>query len=67
MAGERALVLSESADLYLDLSHGLSALPAPKALSSADLASYEDTIRKLVMPFEEKGQDMRAKAFQIAH
>jgi TolA-binding protein len=62
----RAEVLNEIAGTYLDLSRGLAALPAPKDLSPSDLQSYEDTIRKLTMPFEEKGQDMRAKAFEIA-
>lgn len=62
----RAEVLNEVAGVYLDLARGLAALPAPKDLSSADLAAYEETIRKINMPFEEKGQDMRAKAFEIA-
>jgi|GEM_PF-1101778 len=62
----RAEVLSEIAGLYLDLSRGLEALPPPKDLSSSDLTAYEDTIRKLTVPFEEKGQDMRHKAFEIA-
>ena len=62
----RAEVVSETAALYMDLSRGLSAIPAPKNLSTSDLTAYEDTIRKLTVPFEEKGQDMRGKAFEIA-
>lgn len=62
----RALVLSEIAGLYLDLSKGIQTLPSPKNLAEADLQAYEDTVHKLVIPFEEKGQDMRSKAFEIA-
>ncbi|MDR3607393.1 MAG: tetratricopeptide repeat protein [Oligoflexia bacterium] len=62
----RSAVLNETASLYLDLAHGLEALPAPKGMNPAEQHSYEDTIRKLTVPFEEKGQDIRAKAFSIA-
>ncbi len=62
----RATVLSEVAGLYVDLARGLTELKAPKGLEGAELASYEDTIRKLVLPFEEKGQEIRAKAFEMA-
>jgi hypothetical protein len=59
-------VLNETASLYLDLAQGLEALPAPKGMSSAEAGSYSDTIRRLSVPFEEKGQDIRSKAFEIA-
>ncbi len=62
----RASVLNEVAGVYLDFARGLAGLPAPKDLSSSDLASYEETVRKLTLPFEEKGQDMRLKSFEIA-
>jgi hypothetical protein len=62
----RALALSETAGLYLDLSKGVRDLPPPKGLSPDDQQAYEQTISKLVIPFEEKGQEMRAKAFEIA-
>lgn len=62
----RAEVLNETAGIYLDLARGLAALPAPKDLTDSDRQAYEETIRKLTMPFEEKGQDMRGKAFEIA-
>lgn len=62
----RAEVLNEMAAVYLDLARGLSALPPPKGLTPADQQAYDETIRKITMPFEEKGQDMRAKAFEIA-
>jgi tetratricopeptide (TPR) repeat protein len=62
----RAEILNETASLYLDLSQGLEALPAPKGMSQDEAASYSETIRHLSVPFEEKGQDIRAKAFEIA-
>jgi hypothetical protein len=62
----KAEVLNEVGGLYLDLSHGLSAIPAPKNMTASDLTTYEDTIRKLTVPFEDKGTDMRSKAFEIA-
>jgi tetratricopeptide (TPR) repeat protein len=62
----RAEVLNETASLYIDLARGLTTISPPKGMNPAELASYEDTIRKLVMPFEEKGQEMRGKAFEIA-
>lgn len=62
----RAATLSEIAELYLDLSKGLQNLPAPKSLADAEKAAYEETVRKLVIPFEEKGQEMRNKSFEIA-
>ncbi|MGK5084940.1 tetratricopeptide repeat protein [Bdellovibrionota bacterium FG-1] len=61
----RAEVLNEIAGTYLDLSQNLAALPAPKGLNAAETQAYEDTLRRLILPFEEKGQDMRAKAFEI--
>ena len=62
----RAETLNVLASTYQDLADGLSALPAPKDLSESDLASYQNTIQKLVVPFEEKGQDIRSKAFDVA-
>ena len=62
----RASVMSELASLYIDLARGLESLPPPKGLNEAETAAYQDTIRKLTLPFEEKGQDVRAKAFEIA-
>ena len=62
----RAEVLNETASLYIDLARGLGTISPPKGLNPAEMASYEETIRKLVMPFEEKGQEMRGKAFEIA-
>jgi hypothetical protein len=41
-------------------------MTAPDGLSGDDLAAYQEMIRKLVFPFEEKGQTIRRKAFEIA-
>lgn len=62
----RASLLSEIAQVYFDLSKGLSALPLPKDLAASEQASYEETLKRLTLPFEEKGHEIRAKAFEIA-
>ena len=62
----RAELLNEVAQLYLDFSKDLAKLPPPKNMPAEDIALYEDTVRKLVLPFEEKGQDLRRKAFELA-
>jgi outer membrane protein assembly factor BamD (BamD/ComL family) len=62
----KALTLNEVADSYIDLASGLQKIPAPKDLSAEDLAAYEDMIRKIVVPFEEKGNEIRTKAFELA-
>jgi TolA-binding protein len=62
----RALVLNETASLYVDLSRDLRDLAPPKDLPAEELAAYDDMIRKLVLPFEEKGQELRGKAFELA-
>ena len=62
----RATVLNELASVYVGLSKDIAALPAPKDLNADEAAAYEASIRKIVIPFEEKGQDMRLKAFEIA-
>jgi hypothetical protein len=62
----RAGVLNEIATAYIDLARGLDSVPPPKGLSDAETQSYQDTVRRLTLPFEEKGQEMRGKAFEIA-
>ena len=62
----RADLLNEIAQLYLDFSKDLSKIPPPKNLPPEEVALYEDTVRKLVLPFDEKGQDLRRKAFELA-
>jgi outer membrane protein assembly factor BamD (BamD/ComL family) len=57
----RAELLNETAALYLDLAHGLTAL-APAG--SADPVAAQ--LRELVVPFEEKGEELRGKAFEAA-
>lgn len=62
----RVLVLNEIASLYSDFSQALYDVPTPEGLPEKELAEYQETIRKLAMPFEEKGQEIRSKAFEIA-
>jgi TolA-binding protein len=62
----RAETLNQLASVYQDLAKGLADLPAPKGLSDAEVAAYQDTIRKLTLPFEEKANDIRTKAFDMA-
>lgn len=62
----RAGIMNEVASSYLGFARELGKLPPPTELSDTELVAYEDTIRKLVIPFEEKGQELRAKAFEIA-
>ncbi|MCM2322931.1 MAG: hypothetical protein NDJ90_06680, partial [Oligoflexia bacterium] len=62
----RAEALNELAETYLDLARGLMTIKPPKGLNEAELQAYQDVVKKLVLPFEEKGQEMRAKAFEIA-
>lgn len=62
----RAETLNQIASAYLDFARGLTDLKTPKDLNEAEVASYQETVRKLALPFEEKGQEMRFKAFEIA-
>ncbi len=62
----RARVMLEIAQLYIDFSKSLSQLAPPKGLPENEAASYQETIQKLVLPFEEKGQELRSKSFEIA-
>jgi tetratricopeptide (TPR) repeat protein len=62
----RARGLSEMATGYIHFAKQLRELPAPKGLPPEELKAYEDTIAQVVVPFEEKGFDLRSKAFEIA-
>jgi TolA-binding protein len=62
----QASVLSEISKLYLDFSSSLQGLATPTGLSGSELGAYQDMIRKLALPFEEKGQTIGRKAFEIA-
>jgi TolA-binding protein len=57
--------LNELASTYHDFSATLEKIE-PKGLKDDELAAYQDTIRKITVPFDEKGQDLRSKAFQLA-
>jgi hypothetical protein len=61
----RATGLDTLASLYGDFTHELSALPVPE-LSEQEQANYKEMIEKIMLPFEEKGQELRRKAFEVA-
>ncbi len=61
----KAECLNELASTYHDFSTTLEKIQ-PKGLTDQELGVYQDTIRKITVPFDEKGQDLRAKAFQMA-
>jgi hypothetical protein len=61
----KAESLNELAATYLDFSHTLAAAQ-PKGLKDNEVVLFQETIRKITVPFEDKGQDLRAKAFQLA-
>ena len=61
----RAVSINEMAWVYSDLARDLKNIAPPKELIGAELASYEELIQKIVLPFEEKGSDMRSKAFEM--
>lgn len=62
----KARVLNEIAYLYLDFTQSISTLPVPKNLSAAEQKEYQSEIQKIVLPFEEKGHDIRRTAFEVA-
>jgi hypothetical protein len=64
----KAGAMNELAATYLDFSTEIAAIKPTGAdkMSEQDLAAYDDTVRKITVPFEEKGQDLRGKAFQLA-
>jgi len=61
----KAECLNELASTYHDFSATLEKIQ-PKGLKDDEIAVYQETIRKITVPFEEKGQDLRSKAFQLA-
>lgn len=56
----RAVILSEMAGFYLDFARGIQALAGSTGEESPQV------INKIILPFEEKGQEMRLKAFKMA-
>lgn len=62
----RAQVLSEIADLYVEFSTQLRSMPVPTSLEEGEKAAYEESIQKIVFPFEEKSSEIRRKAFELA-
>ncbi|MGZ3697795.1 MAG: tetratricopeptide repeat protein, partial [Bdellovibrionota bacterium] len=55
-------VLEEVAMLYSDFSEEFRKMPVPKDLAKEEQATYQETLEKLVGPFEKKGEELRSKA-----
>jgi tetratricopeptide (TPR) repeat protein len=62
----RAAVLNDISGLYLDLAGEIKKMRIPGGISAEDRQAYADVLTKLSLPFEEKGQEIRGKAFEIA-
>lgn len=62
----RAEMLNEVADLYSEFAGSLRNLPIPDGLPEAEKTAYDESIQKIVFPFEEKGSEIRRKAFELA-
>ena len=64
----KAGAMNELASVYLDFSAAIIAIKPHGAgqMDEKELALYDETVRKITVPFEEKGQDLRGKAFQMA-
>lgn len=62
----RVEVLNETAEVYTDLANALRQVPAPKGLKGDDLDAYARILSELATPFEEKAQDIRGRAFELA-
>ncbi|MBI4925381.1 MAG: tetratricopeptide repeat protein [Bdellovibrio sp.] len=62
----RALALNELSWLYLDFVSEMKSLKLPKDLSENELKEIEEQFRKFTIPFEERGQEFRRKAFELA-
>ena len=57
--------LDSAANLYLDFTDELRAIPAPDGLKSDELTAYRSSIEDVVKPFEGKRNDLRTKAFEL--
>lgn len=62
----RAGTMNSLASVYQDLAQGLTDISPPKGLNEQEVISYQETIRRLVLPFQDKAQEIRSKAFEIA-
>lgn len=61
-----ALVLNEVAGVYTDLADGVKRIPPPRQLTVAEWKSYSASLNKMVLPFEQKAQNIRSEAFKLA-
>ncbi|MBC7693675.1 MAG: hypothetical protein H7222_18055 [Methylotenera sp.] len=62
----RAQILNEVAGLYSDFSDQIKGLKAPKGFTAEDKTLFEEVLKKLSAPFDEKKKDLRLKAFELA-
>lgn len=62
----QTLALTETSLLYSEFTDAIRAIPEPEGMSAEEKDAYAQTIQQLVFPFEEKAQDIRRKAFELA-
>ena len=62
----RAELLNEVASLYSEFAESVRNLAPPTGLPEAEKTAYEESMQKVVFPFEEKGSELRRKAFEVA-
>lgn len=62
----QTLALAETSALYSEFTDAIRAIPEPAGMSTEEKDVYSQTIQQLVFPFEEKAQDIRRKAFELA-
>ncbi|MCC7442320.1 MAG: hypothetical protein IT285_11840 [Bdellovibrionales bacterium] len=59
-------VLAEVAEVYQDMADELHAVPVPKNLPEAEATAFKSTLEEAALPFEDKANDIRTQAFEIA-
>ncbi len=62
----RASILNDMSGLYIDLASEIKKMRIPGGISAEDRQAYAEVLTKLALPFEEKGNEIRGKAFDIA-
>ncbi len=59
-------VLSEVGQAYEDFCAELAKLPMPKDVTAEELAAYRKSVQDILIPFREKGKNIRAQAVELA-
>ncbi len=62
----KASALNEASGLYLDLAHDLKKVRVPGGIDPKEAEILKQALQGLWLPFEEKGQEIRSKAYEIA-